>query len=581
VREGILTVERFDGLIDRVAKEAKYEEGFGVKGCDLTQFHWWAAYARQSWEEQANNNRLPEYLLTCAREAKKLGVVVPREYVLYDTVTGEHLERPDMMRLRKLVAKRSISGVIFPALDRLCREPLHQQIFGVEAAHYVIRIHYADVPSGNDPNSQFTRTILAHAAKLVKLANRRNNRSGNIGRVVSGNAPAGKPSYGYTYRAEYQGLEHGKRKLVRAWWEINVLDADGTPRRGSEAWVVVQVFHWISHEGRSTFWVAEELNRLGIKPRYAEKWSPALIGFICKNHAYTGKHAYNKACYVPNPERPLTDITAEIRRTLRRAKPEDDWAHFEVPALVSEELWQRANENIRERGKGRGKAGKTIQALFRARVFCPKCGHVMRLHRDSRCPWLTYYVCRTKRCGMRFIRVSWLDQLGWDETAHLLKNPALVEARLQKAEKDDGGIQKRMRLELFQKREAERKISRIQDDLLNDESIFSKQEAADKIEELRTIIQRADTEIARLQSIAQVAKQSEEKVEATKKALEKLRDMNLKTATFQQKAELVARLRIKIYPSEDLTYMRMYCGLNIREPQKVSCYKTSMASPKL
>jgi len=182
---------------------------------------------------------------------------------------------------------------------------------------------------------------------------------------------------------------------------------------------------------------------------------------------------------------------------------------------------------------------------------------------------------------MRFIRVSWLDQLGWDETTHLLQNPALVEAQLQRAEKDGGGIQKRIRLELFHKKEAKRKITRIQDDLLNDDSIFTKKEAADKIEELRAIIQGADAEIVRLESIVQMAKQTQETAEATKKALEKLRDMNLKTASFQQQAELVARLGIKIYPSEDLTYIRMFCGLNITEPQKVSCQKISIASPKL
>ena len=66
-----------------------------------------------------------------------------------------------------------------------------------------------------------------------------------------------------------------------------------------------------------------------------------------------------------NPERRLTDITAERKRTLRKAKPEDDWAHFDVPALVSEELWRRANDNIRERGKGRGKAGKTKRRQHR------------------------------------------------------------------------------------------------------------------------------------------------------------------------------------------------------------------------
>ena len=38
---------------------------------------------------------------------------------------------------------------------------------------------------------------------------------------------------------------------------------------------------------------------------------------------------------------------------------------------------------------------------------------------------------------------------------------------------------------------------------------------------------------------------------------------------------------IKIYPSEDLTYMRTYSVLNIEEPRKVSCQMTSIASPKL
>jgi hypothetical protein len=58
----------------------------------------------------------------------------------------------------------------------------------------------------------------------------------------------------------------------------------------------------------------------------------------------------------------------------------------------------------------------------------------------------------------------------------------------------------------------------------------------------------AAAKIARLQSIAEIAKQSQEKVEATKKSLEKLRDINLKTASFRQQAELIARLGIKIYP---------------------------------
>ena len=65
------------------------------------------------------------------------------------------------------------------------------------------------------------------------------------------------------------------------------------------------------------------------------------------------------------------------------------------------------------------------------------------------------------------------------------------------------------------------------------------------------------------------------------RALEKLRDVNLKTASLIEKADLTAKLGINIYPSDDLTNVRIFCGLNIAGPKKVSCHKTSMASPKL
>ena len=82
--------DTFDEYIAQAAKAAGYEKGFGITGCDLSLPVWWAAYCRQSLDEQGNNNRLPDYLRTCALEAKRLGAVVPREYVLFDLMTGEH-----------------------------------------------------------------------------------------------------------------------------------------------------------------------------------------------------------------------------------------------------------------------------------------------------------------------------------------------------------------------------------------------------------------------------------------------------------------------------------------------------------
>ena len=294
-REGrhIVDSESFRRFVASAASAAQYDQ-FGLEGSDLTQGDWWAVYVRQSLVAQSKNNRLPEYLLTSAREAKKLGALVPREYIFYDTVTGEHLDRPGMERLRALMAGRQIAGCIFPALDRLSREPLHHQIFELEASHYGVAVHYADAPSGTDPSAQFARTILAHAAKLVKLANRKNNRAGNIGRVIKGWVPAGKVPYGYRYRKE---VDPSSGATLRAWWEAKDLDPDENPVWGSEAWAVTQVFRWIGLEGRSTCWAASKLNELGVRPRNSELWSPAKISFIVKKRCYTGIHAYNTACY--------------------------------------------------------------------------------------------------------------------------------------------------------------------------------------------------------------------------------------------------------------------------------------------
>jgi hypothetical protein len=177
----VISREQLDHYIEEAARVVGHEDGFGIKGCDLTKPIWWAAYMRQSLEEQALNNRLPDYLRTCAQEAKKLSAIVPCEYILYDAVTGEHLERPNMIRLRRLVAERRIAGVIFPALDRLSREPIHIGIFEFEAQYVGIQLHYADAPNGSDPMSQMVRMNIASAAKFVKLANRKNAVGGNIG----------------------------------------------------------------------------------------------------------------------------------------------------------------------------------------------------------------------------------------------------------------------------------------------------------------------------------------------------------------------------------------------------------------
>jgi hypothetical protein len=97
----VMNKERLDHYVLEASKVAGYEQGFGITGCDLKPNTWWVAYTRQSTREQAENDRSGEYLLTCARLAMQNGVIVPREYVIYDADSSEDFNRPGITRLRK------------------------------------------------------------------------------------------------------------------------------------------------------------------------------------------------------------------------------------------------------------------------------------------------------------------------------------------------------------------------------------------------------------------------------------------------------------------------------------------------
>ena len=81
----------------------------------------------------------------------------------------------------------------------------------------------------------------------------------------------------------------------------------------------------------------------------------------------------------------------------------------------------------------------------------------------------------------------------------------------------------------------------------------------------REAIARAESEIARLRD--QMANRSLSAIEAEllRQELKALRDQNLREPTFEERADLVAKLGIKILPSEDLKSRKIFCRLNLTE----------------
>ena len=110
---------------------------------------------------------------------------------------------------------------------------------------------------------------------------------------------------------------------------------------------------------------------------------PKTVIKIVNRKCYTGEAEYNVNGLVSNPDRPFGDPTMGVKKTLVRPKPQDERVSYNVPALTTENLWQLANQSIKERGRGRGKQGKVIKALLRTRLLCPKCHKPMSVMRKG------------------------------------------------------------------------------------------------------------------------------------------------------------------------------------------------------
>jgi hypothetical protein len=563
----VMSQERLDRFIDEAARFADYQ-AFGARDFDLSQPDCWVAYTRQSLEEQAKNDRLAEYLLTCARLAKEKGVVVPREYVIYDAGTSENMNRPGMIRLRtELIAKMRIAGVIIPALGRLSMDDLHRLTFEQECSYYRVAFIYGDAPSGMDIGSQFARAGMAIGNALRVKSNRDNVLAGNISRVMSGKVPAHRVPYGYSYRAEKMiDPRTGRARVLSASWELNEPGPDGKPIQGCPAWVVNQIFHWVGDEGRTLYWVLDMLNDMKIPAPCRSRWKPMTVAEIVRRKSYTGKGEYNAYELVSNPERPIGDPTLGFKKTLKRPKPKNVRVAFDVPPLTSEDCWQRANDALTERGRGRGKRGKAIQALFRGRMLCPGCQKPMAVLRDRR--GYVYYHCRAHYCSWvtdpckynRFVPKAWDEEI-YEQLCGLLNDDAWVEQQLTVEVAQVDSVTKLIRTQQSRIGRATTRIGKVQEGW--ERGLYLEAEAKAKIAETREAIAVAEEEIARLRPKVDGGHLGATDLEMLRQELRLLRSRNLENAKFEEKADLVAKLGIKVFPSEDLKSRRIECRLNL------------------
>ena len=122
-------------------------------------------------------------------------------------------------------------------------------------------------------------------------------------------------------------------------------------------------------------------------------------------------------------------------------RPREEWIEIPVPALVSEEQFARAREQL-ERNKRHARRRTKEPTLLQGMLVCRQCGYAYyRCSTRTTKRKLYYYRClgsdgwryaEGARCASRPLRQDRLDRLVWAELVRLLEEPALLRAELER-----------------------------------------------------------------------------------------------------------------------------------------------------
>jgi hypothetical protein len=106
-------------------------------------------------------------------------------------------------------------------------------------------------------------------------------------------------------------------------------------------------------------------------------------------------------------------------------------------------------------------------------------------------------------------------------------------------------------------------LSRIQDGW--EKGIYTEDEVVPRVKELRKQITNSEKEI---ENINDRYRRDNLDLDSLRQELVSIRSKNLKEASFEEKAELIARLGVKVIPDEDLKTRRICCRLNVNTANK-------------
>ena len=408
-----------------------------------------AIYARVSSDRQKESHTIGSQTSALVEYAQTQGYAVPSEWVFQDEgYSGASLVRPGLEALRDLAAQGQIVAVLIYSPDRLSRKYAYQVLLSEEFSRCGVEIIYLKSPSGDSPEDQLVVQFQGMIAEYERAQIAERHRRGKRHRAQQGmvNVLSGAP-YGYRYVR--------KTDSSAAYYEVIE----------SEAEVVRMVFAMYTQQQLSINAIARLLNERGISTRTGKtRWERSTVWGVLRNPAYEGMACFGKTERSKRQRitRPLRQRNGSSRRSnCHRDRPRADWIEVPVPALVSEETFALAQEQLTQNKHHSPR--RTIEpTLLQGMLVCQLCGYALyRTSTRTSKRKLYYYRClgsdayrhfKGALCTNRPVRSDYLDRFVWDQIIELLDNGMLIQAevnrRMEAARNSDP---RRQRMEILRR----------------------------------------------------------------------------------------------------------------------------------
>lgn len=384
-----------------------------------------AVYCRVSSEDQAERGTI-DMQKDFAKSYISLYSLALYGYYCDDGISGTVpvKDRPEGSRLLRDAEKGLFDTVLFYKLDRLGRKTTVILEAIQSFTGYGINVRSMTEPlDTNTPTGKFLITTLSGIAELDRDSILMRMHSGALVAAKKGKWGGGIVPFGYLTdkdgyliinREKIPGLEYSEEDIVKT------------------------IFRMCADENKSCTEIADYVNALGVPTRYistrnlmrrrrpgkrlrsnASVWGPSRVLRMINNTLYKGYRIYG------------------LRATLKDYEPIEQL----VPAIVDEEIWNRANRAASSRAFNYP-TRRGGNYLMQGYLYCGHCGHTYCGYADrlKKNRLVYYYRCNGRdtynhewRCTMSAgIQAEWIENIVLEYCARLLRehkfldNPAKV-----------------------------------------------------------------------------------------------------------------------------------------------------------